>query len=210
MFENGFYKRGYRATILADKTTVMNINDQTYVAIPNRSSYKIQLENKNKSTCGVVIYFDKVKIGAWKIEPYGIAFISRPTWINKKFMFGDKGQLRITIEFYPEEAQETGWSSPTGCNEKTVRYFGDKIVLDGYSDNSVKYSKQWYDTKIDNKVIISIIMLVDNHYDKPYITTEEQEYNAYFDRNITPTEIKAIPKVRIYEDFFMLPRIRWF
>ena len=231
---------GYSAEIIADRA----IKTNSYIKIPNRTIYKIKLENTNRTKCKVNIYIDNQKCGSWNIEPYSSGLVERPANINKLFYFAQGtynkmtdsnyniGQYKnsvITIDFIPDKDEQIKWPYPKICQDTTptqyrdykntshglinnttntingsfMKYpFGSPSVIPNYHEQDTKkiidYYNETMNTDIKDKITIKLRLVVDEEYEKPFIKTVE--------RKPTNIPIDQIPKVRQYEDYFLINR----
>lgn len=246
----------FSVIVVADRVTTYRPHEKEkdinqYVMMPNRTRYKLRLENSTNMKTDALILLDGERIGVWRIDPNSTIFIDRPANNNKKFIFVKElhpdlklnphkesmytGLLKVI--FYPERPTTTKWISPMTCAE--FRYNNPHIrnpdcllaqhnIPNMISHNYVNYNNanpqystpqqeinekvskqtnQLVNIKKDLATTITIKFLVDTSFEKPFISTQEADIRKRNDFELKEKDIKMIPKVRIYEDFFFFNRI---
>src|SRR5438309_7500314 len=192
MFEEGYYDfcdQGYNIYILANGVKYIKENKETYVLLANRTPYKLMLENKQNTNCFAVVYVDGIRMGSWGIGAHSSVTIYRPTWVYKRFYFGetptsytknwrlqDYPKTVIKVDFYPESLNASQNRMSKTCKDRSFnRYYKGGVMLSGYSDETSKLVTLDYDKSKDNKTTLTINVVVDTRYHKPFITSKEHD-----------------------------------
>ena len=214
---NYLIKGGYSVEIISDNSRIFHNKDYV-VLIPNRTLYKIRLENLTSTKTSSIIYIDGQKVGEWKIDPFSSIFIERPLNIYRKFYFAKPKVNGLSNEYIKSFTDKNIGSYLNGV----IKIF----FVPGYREG-VKWiypnfgcGKDTNPTKIFNSINdideskyteVTLNMVVNEKNEHPFISKQLYQFNDRFNKYgpsedyiVDPSEI---PKIRIYEDFFLLNRI---
>lgn len=241
-------KLGYSVEIIADRSIKEVKYNKTLIKMPNKTLYKIKLENITKNNCVAIIYIDNQKIGAWNISPYSTNLVDRPMNVNKKLYFakGEYNKLTdpkenigkykntiVKVEFLPELDEGIHWFVPKPCLDivkkepykiHVNKYHGiiddinktsflkypfsnPSVIPDPHIENTNSHIKKINierDKNISDKIVKEAILIVDEEYSKPFIKKTEEQYIENMTNMVV--DPKKIPKVRHYEDYFLINR----
>lgn len=219
---------GFTVDIIADRVRPIFKNKMKFYAIPHWTNYKLVIGNQNNMACDVKIFIDGERVGAWRnIKPNSTLTVERPVNVNRKFTFvkelssplfhnnkyPDSAKERglIKVVFYPERYTVTNWQSPKKCTSYQQSSDFNSYPHNFRCSNKITPnapSQQGYDRvfadpdlSLENITTITLKLVTDDAFYKPFISTTEMKKNA--DRDVP--NLKNIPlKDRQYDDFFLL------
>lgn len=247
---------GFSVEVIANRVRPITRNGYKFIALSNRTYYKLKLSNFNSTRCDAKVVMDGEKIGTWRIAPFSDIYIERPANVNRRFFFvnensqiatsagvshGNDSNGLIKVTFMPEEQTRNSWLSlknplissrhydsyPStnsgnfsgqeslsfGAKSMTNQSFNNTMyttdnslmtgatVLGERSDQNYRSASAIKNVNNDEVTIISIRLVVDTEFVKPFISLREANIAKC---NEEPPRPDAVPHERLYEDFFLL------
>lgn len=156
---------GFTVNIVADKISkkIVKQNEIIYL-LEEDSIFSIILGNQTFNHCQAIIYYNKEKIGVFKIDPISTTTVNRSLYVNKKLKFVKEENRKnglLEIYFMPEKMIQTEIVQKiNSCNKNIIsrkNNFTDKnqkisIKLLNYNKrNNNEITKQHKFEKIINE-----------------------------------------------------------
>jgi hypothetical protein len=220
------FTSGFSVNIVADKVTDKKNNYGEVVhALADRSIFRIIIGNQTYNHCYAVVYLHGLRIGAFHIDPMSTTTIDRPVYSIRKFMFKKEKSYDfnkknkdgiIEVHFLPDKLKTTYWNTPIeqctcidkkGCHKLSNAYSDVLLPVKSYNvesyikkdnlNSSFATHKRVYMKKTDftdKNVVLRLRLVNDTTRERPFISNTEKGV----------ADIKKIPSVRQYEDFFLM------
>ena len=135
-------------------------NNYSYVSVPHKGTYKIQLINNSSRRTDTYIKVNGIDVGSWLLPAYDSITIERPSNIAQKFTFVAEDSLvagqngvwtgveqngLVEVKFVPERKDKNRALSDRALSDRALRGKGpyDTRIIDpkrGYNSNAAPMS----------------------------------------------------------------------
>jgi hypothetical protein len=137
------------------------INNCNYRIVKSGTIYQVKLQNNTYNKTSVVLYINKIRVGAFEIDPNSYIVVSRPVYKRQEFTF-TRNSI-IDAFFLPEKTIPVTWSIPKPMSCCIV----DNDIESNYDDYLlVNSDKKNSKENKDSKVHMKLILLDQTHFQK--------------------------------------------
>lgn len=100
--------KNFDVKILADDANAFCIKGARYVALENKSEYKIQLINNKDVNCDAKVQIDGINVGTWRVKANSVISIQRPSNADRRFTFVAEDSKIAKTTGHKQRAEENG------------------------------------------------------------------------------------------------------